>query len=183
MSKRTMSNSCGRGALAFCLLLAGCFTSSQPKFPASSAVPALGSGGHFAAYERQSDSSFKRDDSFDVKHRADGGYDFTDIKGKVTPISLHRIRGDLYVAQAVNDKKDHTDYAVLRLQGQEGQAGQVGQEILAYPSQCDKQDAAKLKALGVEIRKYQCVIDRVADPVGLFATINLGEARSKMVRE
>jgi len=179
MSNRMVSESRGRLALALacCLLLAGCFTSSQPKFPLSTAVPALGNGGHFGAYERQSDGSYKRDDSFDVKHRADGGYDFTDLKGKVTTVSLHRIRGDLYVAQAVNDKNDHTDYALLRVQGKDGN------EILAYAPQCDKQDAAKLKALGVEIRKYECVIDRVADPAALFAAIDIGEAGSKMVRE
>ena len=161
------------GVIALCLLLAGCFTSTGPKFPLSGAVAALGEGGHYVAYERQDDGSYKREEPFEVKHRADGAYDFIDSKGKVLTLSLHRLRRDLYVAQASEDKGS-INYVVLEVRGN---------EVLAYSPQCDKQDAAKLKTLGVEIRQYECVIDKVTDPMALFAAIDLGEPGSKMIRE
>jgi len=178
-ARRSMHHAASRygriaAAVLLCALLAGCFTSSAPKFPLSTAVPALGEGGHYVAYERQDDGSYKRDETFTVRHRADGGYDFTDAKGKVTPLTLHRIRDNLYVAQATNEKNDHTDYVVLRVQDN---------EVLGYPVSCDKQDQAKMKALGVVIHDYECRIDGVADPAALFADLDLGIPGSKMVRE
>jgi hypothetical protein len=159
-------------ALTLVLLLAGCFTSSQPKFPLASAVPALGDGGRFVGYERLTDGSYKPEEPFDVRKRADGGYDFIDSKGKVTTLSLHRIGPDRFVAQA--QEGGAVNYVVLQVRGN---------EVLAFAPECKKQDAAKLKAQGVEVRQYECVIDAVADPAALFAAMELGEPGSKMVRE
>jgi hypothetical protein len=159
-------------ALALLFLLAGCFTSSQPKFPLSTAVPALGDGGWYVGYERLSDGSFKREEVFEVRRRTDGGYDFVDAKGKATTLSLHRIGSDRFVAQASDEGGIH--YVILQVRGN---------EVLAFAPDCKEQDAAKLKAQGVDIRQYECVIDRVADPAALFAGLELGEPGSKMVRE
>jgi hypothetical protein len=159
-------------ALALSLLLAGCFTSSQPKFPLATAVPALGDGGRYVGYERMGDGSFKRDEAFNVRRRADGGYDFVDAKGKVTTLSLHRIGPDRYVAQASEEGGIH--YVILQVRGN---------EVLAFGPDCKQQDAVKLKAQGVDVRQYECVIDGVADPAALFAGMELVEPGSKMVRE
>jgi hypothetical protein len=159
-------------ALPLALPLAGCFTSSQPKFPLATAVPALGDGGRYVGYERTSDGRFKREESFDVRRRADGGYDFIDAKGKATTLSLHRIGPDRFVAQASEEGGIH--YVVLQVRGD---------EVLAFAPDCKEQDAAKLKAQGVHVRQYECVIDSVADPAALFAGMELGEPGSKMVRE
>lgn len=163
-------------ALALPFLLAGCFTSSQPKFPLSNAVPALGDGGRYVAYERRDDGSFKRDETVQMRPRAAGGYDYIDEKGKVTPFSLHRIGPDRHVAQAIRDDGHTADYILLHARDA---------EVLTYATDCAKQDAAKLKRLGVEIRDQGriCAIDKVADPAALFAALKLGEPSGKMVRE
>ena len=158
--------------MSVAFLLGGCFTSSQPKFPLSTAVPALGDGGRYVGYDRRSDGSFKREEPLDVRKRADGGYDFIDAKGKVTTLSLHRIGPDRYVAQASEGKTIH--YVVLQIDAK---------DVLSFATSCDKQDAAKMTALGVVIDRYECKIDGVADPAALFAALNLGEPGSKMVRE
>jgi len=163
-------------AFALLLLLTGCFTSSQPKFPLSTAVAALGDGGRYVSYERTSDGGFKRDETFTVRKRADGGYDYIDSKGEVTSLSLHRIGPDLYVAQALRKNGHTADYVILRIQGK---------EVLSYLPECAKQDPAEMKRLGVEIRDNGkiCDIDQVADPAKLFTLLKLGEPGAKMVRE
>jgi hypothetical protein len=162
--------------LPFLLLLAGCFTSSQPKFPLSSAVAVFGDGGRYIAYERSSDGSFRRDETIELRKRADGGYDYIDEKGKVTPLSLYRIGPNLYVAQAIREDGQTADYVAVRVNGN---------EVLTYPLDCTKQDAAKLKSLGVEITDQGrvCNVDKVADPLTLLAGLNRGEPSGKMVRE
>ena len=157
---------------AFALLLTGCFTSSRPKFPLNTAEPALGDGGRYVAYERTGDGSFKREDAFDVRKRADGRYDFVDAKGAVTTLSLHAAGGDRFVAQVVEG--DGVHYAVVQVRGN---------EVLTFATDCTKHDAAKLQAQGVVVRRLECMIDRIADPAALFAGIELGEPTSKMVRE
>ena len=160
-------------AIGLCVLLAGCFTSSQPKFPLTSAVAALRGGGHFIMYEREG-GTFVRGDSIQVKHRADGAYDFVDPKGEVTTVSFHRIGPERYVAQGVDKDGAHTDYAIVQVHGD---------EVLAFAPDCAKEDAKRLVALGVAIEKYRCVIDRVADPTAFFASLTLGDPTSKLVRE
>jgi hypothetical protein len=158
------------------LLLSGCFTSTAPKFPVSESASALGDGGRYVAYQRQSDGSFKREDPFTVRKRAGGGYDFVDADGKVLGLSLHRIKQDLYVAQEIAESGRSTNYVVLRVRGG---------EVLSYNPDCAKQDAAKMKSLGVELKDEGkvCAIDGVADPAALFAGLDLGKPTSKMVRE
>jgi hypothetical protein len=162
--------------LSLTLLLAGCFSSSQPKLPLAKAVPALRDGGRYVAYERQSNSKYKRDEIISMRKRKDGGYNYIDSKGKVTPLSIYRLSPNLYVAQAIRDDGHTADYVALRVKGN---------EVLTYPLDCAKQDAAKLKSLGVEITEQGrvCEIDKVTDPMALFATLNLGEPTGKMVRE
>lgn len=160
--------------IALCLVLAGCFTSAQPKFPLTSAVAAFGEGGRYVSYERKDDGHYEKDETFTVRHRPDGAYDFIDSKGEPESVSLHRIGPDLYVAQGVAKDKNRTDYVVLR---------GTGQEMVGYAPECSKQDATKMEALGVEIRRQECVIDRVADPAGLFTALDLGAPTSKLVRE
>jgi hypothetical protein len=171
-SRRDVSWSRAASALALFFLLAGCFTSSQPKFPLTTAVAAFGDGGRYVGYERTSDGSFKRDEAFNVRRRPDGAYDFVDAKGKVTTLSLHRIGPDRFVAQAREGGSVH--YVILQVRGK---------EVLAFHPDCNKDDAAKLKAQGVDVRQYECVIDGVTDPTALFAALHLGEPGSKMVRE
>lgn len=161
-------------AVGLALLLAGCFTSSQPKFPLSTAVAALGKGGRYVTYERRDDGSFKRDVTIEVRPRGDSAYDYIDEKGKVTPVSFHRIKENIYVAQATRPNGGHSDYLMLRVEGN---------AVMFFPTSCDKQDAAKLTARGVVIDKRECKIDGVADPAGLFASLDPGQPGSKMVRE
>ena len=163
-------------SLALALLLAGCFTASQPRLPLSKAAPAFGNGGHYVGYDRKGDGSYKRDEAFDLRKRADGGYDYIDSKGKATLLSFHRIGPNLYVAQAIREDGHSADYMTLR---------RNGKETLTYPLDCAKQDAAKLKSLGVEISEQGrvCSIDKVADPLALLASLKLGEPTGKMVQE
>jgi hypothetical protein len=159
-------------AVGLCLLLAGCFTSSQPKFPLTGAAAALGDGGRFTMYERDK-GQFVRGDTIEVKRRPDGAYDFID-KDETTTASLHAIGPNRYIAQAIGKPGARAEYAVVQVRGN---------EVLAFAPDCRKQDAAKLTALGVVIGKYSCSIDRVADPAALFASLVLGEPTSKLVRE
>jgi hypothetical protein len=165
-------------AFTLALLLAGCFTSSQPKLPLAQAVAPFGDGGRYGAYERLGDGTYKRDETVTMRRRADGGYDYVDSKGKVTPLSFYRIGPNLYIVQAAGENGHGTDYVAVRVRD-------GGKEGLTYPLDCTKHDAAKLKSLGVEITDQGrvCNLDKVADPLALFAGLNLGEPSGKMVRE
>jgi hypothetical protein len=48
-------------AAALSILLSGCFTSQTPKFPMSSAVPALGDGGRYVMSNHVGKGKFKRE--------------------------------------------------------------------------------------------------------------------------
>jgi hypothetical protein len=164
-------------ALAVSFLLSGCIFSETPKFPADSAVAAFGDGGRFQGYDRTDDGHFKKADEaiFTVKRRGDGGYDFIDQKNEVQPISFHPIAGGNFVGQA--PEKNGTSrysYVVFHI---------AGNEAFIYVPDCDKQDKAQLEKLGVAIGKFECGIDRVADPAAFFASLTLGEPTSKLVRE
>jgi len=162
--------------LAASFLLSGCFFSETPKFPAENAVAAFGDGGRFQGYDRMEDGRYKKADEaiFMVKRRGDGGYDFIDEKDKVQPISFYPIAGGNFVGQALENGKSRYAYVVFRI---------TGNEALIYVPDCDKQDKAQLDKLGIEIGRFECRIDRVADPAAFFASLTLGEPTSKLVRE
>jgi hypothetical protein len=161
-------------AIAMSALLAGCFASQQPMFPGASAVPALGDGGRYAAFE-QVDGKDRPTETMTVRPRSDGGYDFINEKGAATPATFHVIPGGLHVAQIRLEGNSGYGYALFRI---------AGNEALVIPAECDKQDQAKMVALGVEIRsKFECRIDKVADPVAFFAGLKTGPSISKLVKE
>jgi hypothetical protein len=161
-------------ALAAGFLLAGCFASQQPMFPQSSAVPALGDGGRYQAFE-QVDGKDRPTEKMTVRPRRDGGYDFINEKGAATPVTFHVIPGGLHAVQVKLEGSSGYGYALFRISGN---------EALVIPAECEKQDQAKLIALGVEIRsKFECFIDKVADPVAFFAGLTTGPSISKLVKE
>jgi hypothetical protein len=163
-------------ALAASFLLSGCFFSETPKFPVASAAAAFGDGGRFQGYDRTDDGGYKKADEaiITVKRRGDGGYDFVNEKDEVQPISFHPIAGGNFVGQAIEDGKSRYAYVIFRI---------AGNEAFIYVPDCDRQDKAQLEKLGVTIGKFECGIDRVADPAAFFASLTLGEPASKLVRE
>jgi len=160
------------------LLLTGCFQSEQPKFPLAGAAAPFGDGGRYVLYDRVAEDRYQRQGVIAVKRRPDGAYDLVNEKGEVLTISLHPVGGDRFAGQAAEQKeKDKTTYSyvVFRV---------TSDEAVLYLPQCDKQDKGLLTAHGVElIGKFECFIDRVADPAGLFKQVELGEPISKLVRE
>jgi hypothetical protein len=161
------------------VLLAGCFESEQPKFPLASAVAPFGEGGRYVVYERVENDQYRRQEVFVIKRRPDRAYDFVNEKDEVVTISLHALGGDLFAGQASNEKEKDKDkpayaYVVFRV---------TGSEALLHVPQCDEQDKAMLATLEVEIGRFECMIDRVADPSGLFKRLELGKPMSKLVRE
>jgi hypothetical protein len=111
-----------------------------------------------------------------VKRLADGSYEFINEKKSVLPISFHDIGNGRLVGQA-KPRPNRNIYGYLVLT-------RLGKETLLHAPDCSRQDAAVLAAFGVERRKkYECYIDRVADPAGLFAKVALGEPVSKMIPE
>jgi hypothetical protein len=154
------------------VLLSGCMTSKEPKFPASSAVALFGDGGKFKAYDRGEGDQYIENDDAEILKRADGGYDFVLQGNDPNVVTIHKIDGDLYVVQS---KKKHAaayDYLLIRA---------AGNEYFTYAPDCSKQDKAKMA--GVEIKKDECHIDRVADPVKFLAGIDKGEPTAKLVRQ
>ena len=161
-------------ALALSFLLAGCFASQKPMFPLTSAVPALGDGGTYATYE-QVNGKDQQAESITVRKRPDGGYDFINDKGASNPVSFHPIAGGLHVAQVKLEGDAGYGYVLFRV---------TGNEALVVPAECDKQDQAQMKALGVDIRaRFECHIDGIADAAAFFAGLKLSAPISKMVRK
>jgi len=155
-------------------LLSGCFASDRPMFPAASAVPALGDGGRYATFEII-DGKENASDPFVVRPRGDGGYDFVTEKGASNPVTFHPIAGGLHVAQVKLDGDQGYGYVVTR---------NIPNGMRVIPAECDRQDAGKMDALGVERRnQYECRIDKVADPAGFFAGLTFSAPVSRMVRE
>jgi outer membrane murein-binding lipoprotein Lpp len=157
------------------ILLAGCMISDKPMFPPSSMAQPL-KAGRYTTFERDADK-FKADEKIEVRLRGDGLYDFINEKGAATPVSFHRLDGNRFVAQA-EDKKANGDkgygYAVFEV---------AGDTALVFMADCQKQDKARMEALDVEVRRYECKIDRVADPLAFFAGLELGPPTSKIERE
>jgi hypothetical protein len=161
------------------LLLASCFESEQPKFPLASAAAPFGEGGRYVVYERAENDEFKRQEVFVIKRRPDRAYDFVNEKGEAIRISLHAIGGDRFAGQANNEQekdKDKPAYAYVVF-------SVTGSEALLHVPQCDEQDKAMLATFQVEVGRFECMIDLVADPSGLFKRLDLGKPISKLVRE
>jgi hypothetical protein len=157
-------------------LLSGCFISEQPKLPLTTAAVPFGEGGRYGVFERGEGNRYKRQETFIIKRRPDGAYDFTNEKGETIEISFHPMGDARFLSQAKAEKdQPGYGYAVFRI---------VGKEAFLYAPQCNDQDRAKVEALGVEVNgQFECVIDRVKDVVGLFGFVDLGEPVSKLVRE
>jgi hypothetical protein len=160
---------------ALSVLLSACFSSEQPKFPASSAVAVFGTGGRYVVFDHVGSGKFQKQRMVTVKPMLDGSYEF--VGGKtVLPISFHDAGNGVVVGQAKpDDNKQAYGYLILT---------RNGKEMLLHLPQCDKQDAAVLSAHGVVLRdKYECSIDKVSDPAKLFAALVPGDPTSKMVPE
>jgi len=153
-------------------LLSGCFASDKPVFSAETAVMALGEGGKYATFEQLADGKEEPGDTIEVRLGANNVYDFIDEKGDVTPVTIHPLSGDEHVLQA--KMKSAYGYAVIRTSGPT--------EALVIPVECNKQDEAMLQALGVvRLDRFECRIDKVADPAAFFAAVKRSRAVSRMV--
>jgi hypothetical protein len=163
---------------ALALPLASCFSSEQPRFPLAGAAAPFGEGGRYVVYEHVADNRYQRQEMFVIKRRADRAYDFVNEKGEVLTISLHEVGSQLFAGQAKAEKdKDKPGYGYVMFRI-------IGAEAVLHAPQCDQQDKVMLEAFGVEISSaYDCIIDRVADPGGLFKRLDLGQPVSKLVRE
>jgi hypothetical protein len=160
-------------ACAMGMLLSGCFTSEFPKFPLSSAVASFGDGGRYVVFEHIGSGEFRRQGPLTVKRMPDGSYEF-ERDGNVLPISFHQVGNGVVVAQARDKKFAHVYLFLTR----------KGAEMFFHLPQCDQQDQAMLSAQGVVHRdKYECSIDKVADPAKLFMALIPGEPTSKIVLE
>lgn len=158
------------------LLLAGCFQSEQPKFSLAGAAAPFGDGGRHVVYEWVAGDRFDRQEVFVIRRRPDRSYEFMNEKGQSAAMSLHALGGGLFVGQARPSKdRPGYGYVVFRM---------TDNEAVLYLPQCDKQDKTMLSTAGVEVSgRFECIIDRVADPTALFKQLELGNPVSKLVRE
>jgi hypothetical protein len=170
-------------AAVLSVLLSGCFTSQTPKFPMSSAVPALGDGGRYVLFNHVGKGKFKRDRVVTVKRLPDGAYEFTPDKpeksgkSRTPQLSFHDIGNGVIIAQAKSQEDNAHPYAYLFVM-------QKGKELLLDLPQCDKQPGTVLEANGVVFRdKWECSIEKVADPAKLFAALTPGEPDIKLAPE
>jgi hypothetical protein len=155
-------------------LLSGCFASDRPLFSAETAVLALGNGGRYATYEIL-DGKEKPSDPMVVRPGPGNVYDFIDEKGVATPVTFHHLSGEEHVAQVKLAGDSGYGYIVVRI-NEKG--------VFPIPADCNKQNEAKMTALGVVRRnQYECRIDKVADPAAFFAGLTRGDPISRMVRE
>jgi hypothetical protein len=155
-------------------LLSGCFSSNRPMFSPDSAVPAVGDGGKYATFE-QVDGKEKPSDLVEIRPRGASGYDFIDEKGVATPVTFHPLPDGRHVGQAKLEGDQGYGYLLVRVDGA---------QIVVTPIECNKQDDARMAALGVVRRsQYECGIDAVADPVAFFAGLKPSDPVSRMVRQ
>ena len=161
-----------RGALVLLALglLSACMTSKRPLFDAAAGVAALGEGGTYGSFKRQDDGSFKRDATIIVKRRGTL-YDFVNEEKATTPISLHPLRAGEFIGQATSAKGEFA-YVVFRV---------AGDEILVHVPDCDRQDKARIAALGARVERLECKLDGVADAKAFFETLDLGTAGAKLI--
>ena len=157
-------------------VLTGCFQSEQPKFPLAGAAAPFGDGGRYVVYEWVAGDRFDRQEVFVITRRADRSYEFMNEKGQSLTMSMHALGGGLFVGQARPSKdRPGYGYVVFRM---------TGNEAVLYLPQCDKQDKTMLSAAGVDVSgRFECIVDRVADPAALFKQLELGNPVSKLVRE
>jgi hypothetical protein len=161
--------------VAAAFLLSGCFISEQARFPLTEAAAPLGEGGRYVVYEHLGDDRYQRQEVFVIKLKADRSYEFVNEKGETLAMSLHALGDNLFVGQAKEkDKPDYT-YVLFRV---------TGAEATLLAPQCSDQDQDSLQSLGVETNsQFECVIDKVADPAGLFKRVDPGKPVAKLVRE
>lgn len=160
--------------LVLATLLSGCFASDRPMFAPASAVRALGDGGKYATFE-QVDGKDTPSDPIVVRPRAGNAYDFVNEKGIATPATLHPLPTGEHVAQLKLEGDQGYGYILFRV---------AGKDATVIPAECNKQDAAKMAALGVVQRnQFECRIDKVADPVAFFAGLTRSAPVARMVRE
>ena len=161
---------------ALSVLLSACFTSETPKFPASSAVAAFGSGGRYVVFEHVGKGKFRKQRTLMVKQTLDGSYDFIGEKTTV-PISFHDVGNGVIVGQAKPGDNNKHAYGYLFLTRKDN-------ELFLHLPQCDKQDPAVLTANGVIHRdKWECSIEKVSEPAKLFAVLTPGEPSMKLAPE
>lgn len=160
---------------ALSILLSACFTSQGPKFPVSSAVAAFGDGGRYVVFEHVGNGKYQKQRTITITKMPDGSHEFVGDKNTL-PISFHDIGNGIIVAQVKpNDGKGAYGYLILT---------QKGSERYLHLPQCDRQDQAMLSANGVVLRdKFECSIDKVADPAKLFTALNAGDPSTKIVPE
>lgn len=154
------------------LILSGCITSKDAKFPASSAVALFGEGGKYKVFDHIEGDQYMENDVAEIKKRADGGYDFVQQGNDPTAVTVHQVGSDLYVVQSKKKNADAYDYLLIRA---------AGNEFFTHAPDCDKQNKANMA--GVEIKKDECRIDKVSDPVKFFAGLDRGEPTAKLVRQ
>jgi hypothetical protein len=155
-------------------LLSGCFASDKPLFSAETAVLALGEGGRYATFET-GDGKEQPSDPLTVRPGPGNVYDFINEKGVATPVTFHPLAGEQHIAQVKLEGDAGYGYVLLRTDGR---------QAVVVPIECNKQDEATMKALGVERRdQFECRIDKVADPLAFFAGVTRSKPVSRMVRE
>jgi hypothetical protein len=153
-------------------LLSGCFASDQPLFSSESAVLALGNGGRYATFEIR-DEKENPSDPVEVRPGPENVYEFINEKGAVTPITFHHLAGDEHVVQA-------------KLAGTQGYGYMLAQirdkDVLVVPIECNKQDGARMAALGIVRRtEYECRIEKLPDLLGFFRELKRSEPSGRMV--
>ena len=160
--------------IALATLLSGCFASDRAMFSPASAVAVLGDGGKYATFE-QDQGKEKPGDPIEVRARPGNVYDFVNEKGHATPVTFHALPNGEHVAQVKLEGNSGYGYVVARV---------TAKDVLVVPAECNKQDGAKMAALGVVQRnQYECRIDKVADPVAFFVGLKRGEPVSRMARK
>jgi len=156
------------------VLLTGCFTSEHPMFAPASATRAVGDGGKYASFEMV-DGKEQPSDPVEIRPRGANAYDFINEKGAATPVTFHALPDGRYVAQARLDGDQGYGYLIVRIEGP---------QIIVTPIACDKQDAAKMTALGVtRPSQSECRVDAVADPVAFFSALTPDPTVSRLVRQ
>ncbi len=91
-------------------------------------------------------------------------------------MTFHALPNGEHVAQVKLEGNSGYGYVLARV---------TAKDVLIVPTECNKQDKAKMRALGVVQRnQYECRIDKVADPARIFRSVaEMHEPVSRMARE